>query len=267
MHVSDKAIKSLEKLGFKEYQARVYCALARVGQATAPEIHKLSGVPRPRVYDTLAELIEFGAVNYQKGRPVLYKAVKPALVVERLRNAYVSAGDEAIQELEKLTIQSLGEEVDFIWMLRGKENIHGKISELILKAEQEIFIKLSDINDYKIFLPELEAARDKGIHVKSLLFRFERLAKKNRNLSRIIDFGRIKQNMQDEAGILTTFQDLFMTQETLKNQLGIIIIDSKESLLLFKDKARNDLAVWSALPLMVIIQRTIFNYIWEISQG
>jgi len=267
MTISDKAIKALEKLGFKEYQARVYCALVRLGQASAPEIHKISGVPRPRVYDTLMELIEFGAVNYRKGRPALYKAVEPALIVERLRHSYLSAGDDAIQELEKLTIQSLGEVVDYMWMLRGHENIRGKIKELLMNARKEIFIKFAKVDEYIDFFPHLALARKKGVHVKSLLFGSERITRKNKSLLQVIDFGRIDPDVEDNTEILATFKDIFITRKALtQDDLGIIIIDSKESLVLFNDKTETELAVWSSLPLMVIIQGTIFNYIWRLSK-
>ncbi|MHA1383977.1 MAG: TrmB family transcriptional regulator, partial [Candidatus Helarchaeota archaeon] len=153
-----RAIEALTKLGFKEYQAKVYSALVSLGQASATEIHKVSRVPRPRVYDTLKELIDAGAVNFYQSRPIIYKAVEPIHVIENLRKKYLDAGDDAIAQLEKLNIRKQEGEFDLIWVLRGNNNIQQKIEKMISNAEKEIFIRFSFPENFMPFKSQFEVA-------------------------------------------------------------------------------------------------------------
>jgi len=46
-------VEGLRKLGLTEYEAKAYAALVGMGEASAREVHELSGVPRTRIYDIL----------------------------------------------------------------------------------------------------------------------------------------------------------------------------------------------------------------------
>jgi len=137
---NNKAVDALVKLGFKEYQAKVYRALAALGQASATQVHKASGVPRPRVYDTLDELVKIGAVNFQRSRPIIYKAVDPTAVVERLRKTYLQAGDETIEELGRLSIQQSEKGFERLRVLKGEENIQSKVRQMIEETRKELYL-------------------------------------------------------------------------------------------------------------------------------
>ena len=43
--VSERAIKALRELGLTDYERQAYLALLRLGEDTAEEISKISGIP------------------------------------------------------------------------------------------------------------------------------------------------------------------------------------------------------------------------------
>jgi sugar-specific transcriptional regulator TrmB len=68
----DQIVEALLSYGLNEYEARAYLALLQHGPAVAGEISRRSGIPRPRVYDTLQRLIENSLVAENGGSPRSY---------------------------------------------------------------------------------------------------------------------------------------------------------------------------------------------------
>lgn len=75
MPVSAERLARLKSFGLTEYQARVYLALLDLGTATATQIPPHSGVPRTRIYGTMAQLHERGLVEILPEAPLRYKPV------------------------------------------------------------------------------------------------------------------------------------------------------------------------------------------------
>ena len=88
--LSDKeqAVKLLQDLGLKEYEARSFVALSRRQQGTAKDISDSSSVPRTRVYDAVRVLKAQGLVETQQSNPKRFRAVSPAEAVDVLRQHY-----------------------------------------------------------------------------------------------------------------------------------------------------------------------------------
>ena len=58
----------LEEIGLSKNEAKIYLTLLRLGNVTATDIIKESGVHRSNVYDVLDSLVKKGCVAYiQKG--------------------------------------------------------------------------------------------------------------------------------------------------------------------------------------------------------
>src|SRR3546814_13910967 len=72
--LSSDLLQDLKRLGFTEYEARVYVQLLRQSPATAYEIAKADGVPRPNTYHALEALAKRGAVLHVRGNPIRYGA-------------------------------------------------------------------------------------------------------------------------------------------------------------------------------------------------
>lgn len=65
-------VDSLLAYGLNEYESRAYLALLERGPAVAGDIARRSGIPRPRVYDTLQRLIDSSLVTDNGGSPRRY---------------------------------------------------------------------------------------------------------------------------------------------------------------------------------------------------
>lgn len=140
--------------GLNIYESNVWLALLNKGTASVGEIAEMSGVPRSRVYDVLESLEKQGFAIAQLGKPVRYMAVKPSVVLERLKSNMLKHAEDKIRLLS--TIKST-EEYRKLEMLhntgiepikpeqlssyfRGRENIHSQIKNMLNEAEKEVIM-------------------------------------------------------------------------------------------------------------------------------
>src|SRR2546423_2528039 len=77
-------VERLVRLGLTTYEARAYVSLVRRDSFTAAQIARTAGLPRQRIYDVLATLVEKGLASTRPGAVVKYAALAPELAVERL---------------------------------------------------------------------------------------------------------------------------------------------------------------------------------------
>lgn len=136
------------------YETKVWLALLGKGIASAGEIAELSGVPRSRTYDVLESLEKRGFAMQKIGKPVKYFAIKPTIVIEKLKKSTLEDMDEKItmlsniketpeyKELEVLhgTTSELIKKQDISGNVKGRANINSQISELISNSEKEVIL-------------------------------------------------------------------------------------------------------------------------------
>ncbi len=81
-------VEKLQQIGLTEYEAKAYMALLSTHLSTATKISEKSGVPRTRIYQVLEQLQEKGWIRIISGVPLLFKAVEPARVFEKVKEDY-----------------------------------------------------------------------------------------------------------------------------------------------------------------------------------
>ena len=69
----------LAELGLTTYEAKVYLALVRREVSSAADVARLAGIPRQRIYDVLASLVQRGLASERPGKPTRYAAVSPEI--------------------------------------------------------------------------------------------------------------------------------------------------------------------------------------------
>jgi sugar-specific transcriptional regulator TrmB len=74
-------IPQLTALGLNKYEARAYLALLGYEKSSAVEVANRAQVPRQRIYDVLASLLDWGMVVTTDGRPVRHTALHPAVAL------------------------------------------------------------------------------------------------------------------------------------------------------------------------------------------
>lgn len=132
----EETVEVLKRLGFRDYEARVYATLAMKGEATASEIHRMSGVPRNKVYEVLRSLEDEGMVETVKSSPAVFRAIDPESVLEEYKEQLVTAVDTAIRSIKESEDLSLPHPV---WCVRGIAGIKNRAKAMLQKSE-EVFV-------------------------------------------------------------------------------------------------------------------------------
>ena len=156
----------LVRLGFTEYEAKVYLALLRTGPATGYQLSKESGVPRSMVYEALGRLSTRGAVlRTDDPRATLYSPVPPSMLLDR----YEDEQHHLIQSLrESLTALFNVEEKGRLWSISGRNSVLAYASRMIAGATSELLLILAD-QELELLRKEVIAAHNRGAKVGALL--------------------------------------------------------------------------------------------------
>src|SRR5919201_4205444 len=76
--------EDLVQLGLTSYEAKAYLALIRRDSSSASEVARVANLPRQRIYDVLASLVEKGLAAGRPGSPTKYAATPPEIALDRL---------------------------------------------------------------------------------------------------------------------------------------------------------------------------------------
>jgi len=138
----------LHCLGLSKYEIQAYIALVEEGgqEQSVVQIVKKSGVPHPRTYDTLKNLVKYGLITVKscadknaKRVPVTYRAFDPSIGLENLFAFFTYAKEEAKKEIQNLTKYYVKAETG-IWEVIGRDNIINTIKMLIDETKDEILL-------------------------------------------------------------------------------------------------------------------------------
>jgi len=145
----DRVIADLTKLGLTSYEARAYAALTGRDSFTAAEVSRVAGLPRQRIYDVLASLLEKGLVSTRPGTVIKYSATEPTLAVEQLLSVRRQQL-EALEEQAATLVDELApayragkQETDplqYIEVLRDRGAINARFDELQAGVQREILV-------------------------------------------------------------------------------------------------------------------------------
>lgn len=157
----------LKRLGFTEYESRIYVDLLRqVAPRTAYEISKSAGVPRPNTYSTLEILAQRGAVLAVSEGPSRYVAAPPRDLFARIaENTQALCSDIGTQ------LDQIAQPVDdqHVWTLSGEIEVHSKIDALIRDCKETLMLKAaSDILERH--KPVLAEAGERGVEMLIIVF-------------------------------------------------------------------------------------------------
>ena len=137
MKISSEILDVLRRLGLSKYESSAYVALVGLSTGTATEIANIAGIPETSAYRTLNGLVQKGFAEVSLGRPIIYRAVRPKQIKEKI----IDQLEATFQELEK-TYGTIEKEIspEIIYTIRGKEKVYEKISEILSNAKTKIII-------------------------------------------------------------------------------------------------------------------------------
>jgi sugar-specific transcriptional regulator TrmB len=203
MIIKPELIKQIkEYFNLNIYETKVWLALLAKGVASAGEIAEISGVPRSRTYDVLESLEKQGFAIMKLGKPVKYIAVKPTIVIEKLKSIALKNAEEkiktiqqiretneytALQQLYSTGIEPVRHE-DISGAIRGKTTIYNHIKELLESAKKEVIIctNVSELQlKSRFFYSVFERLKQNNIKIKIALSGNEKDIKKIGNKHKV----------------------------------------------------------------------------------
>jgi len=177
------------------YETKVWLALLSKGISSAGEIAEISGVPRSRTYDVLESLEKAGFVIQKLGKPVKYIAVKPAIIIEKLKNNTLKSAEEKVSSLSNLKGTNEYKELEQLHKtgiepiknhelstsIKGRTNLYLQIKNLMESATSEVYMVSSSfelLSKQKMFKEVFNKLRKRKIDVKIIIAEDDAEAKK-----------------------------------------------------------------------------------------
>ncbi len=163
----DDLLADLRRLGFTDYEGRIYIALLRHGApATAYELSKNAGVPRPNTYNAIESLAQRGAVLAVSHAPARYAAAAP----KEFLGSIARQTSTICEDLSK-RLSTVAAPVDdqLVWTLTDDRKIQEKINQLIDDARDILMIKAPD-DILARHSESLAAAGERGLEMLIVVF-------------------------------------------------------------------------------------------------
>ncbi len=147
-----ECIDKMVKMGVFERDARIYMALLEQRELTAMEIHKLTDVPRTKVYEITQRMIRSGmCIEKQKGGKKKYQAVEPTRVLARLTQEYENELEEKKRLAKSVArmmnpIYNRGSNIvdeEYVEIIKGMPSVHERYVNLLNNTKRELlgFVK------------------------------------------------------------------------------------------------------------------------------
>jgi sugar-specific transcriptional regulator TrmB len=230
--------KALGSMSLTEYEAKTYLSLIQIGTSNAGNLSKIAEIPHSKVYEVLARLEKKKLIEVQKGRPLFFKAIKPAIALQRieteLRDNLMHELYQRKNDLEILYTKKLGQisqaykmlgELDnfyeknaaiepseeFIWSIRGKDNLSGQAKELIQSASVEVRLMMP-LDDFSELTAAIKAASSRGVKV-------------------LLVIHELTGSVQRLKGAAEIFYD----KSPLPTNCGMILVDGKSGMFISED--------------------------------
>ena len=249
-------------MGLTEYQSKAYSALVSLGPSGVTDINRVSKVPRTKIYQVLDELISQGAIEFQPGRPIVYRAIRPSLFIKRMRDEYFDTSRKAESLLEDHYQTITNPSQDMVWIVRGHETVRRKLAEIIVSAKESIFA----IESFEPFFLNsigslLKAAPRNRLKVRAVCVgNKDDLRNRNHLESDLIEFRAFSPKIKkpENAEDAQLLRSLSMA---ISSPYCLAVIDDRESFVIIEnpsDQSRS-IGLSAKIPGVSILQRIMFE--------
>jgi sugar-specific transcriptional regulator TrmB len=151
-NISQDVYAALKEFGLTDYETRAFILLITSGVSSAKELSDKTRIPYSRIYDVLVNLENFGWVKVISGRPMKYRAERPAHVAKLARKQieakFQRIEHALIEKLEPLYGHEEAVESTPIWILNG--DIYKKVQEMIKGTSTTLTLFLKYPNEEMI---------------------------------------------------------------------------------------------------------------------
>ncbi len=161
MLATNNIIIKLTQLGFSSYEAKAYVALLQKHPSIGYEVSKISKIPTSKIYETLINLKNKGAIMVSNSEPVNYYPIPPETLLRRLKKDFLSKIDDLEGQLSK--VQPF-REIDFTWNLTGYNTVIDKITTLIDNATKSLLVSIWP-HEANLLKGSIKDAETRGVKV------------------------------------------------------------------------------------------------------
>lgn len=149
-----------KSLGFSQYEITCYLTLAAQHPINGSQLSSISGMARSRVYDVLRNMVRKGLV--MEIGDGLYVPLPADELYQRLQNRF----DDGLTALkEQLSGTAANAAYEFIWMIRGYQQVINKAREMIANAVDELYVRLFP-DSGRLLEPDLKQAERRGVGIR-----------------------------------------------------------------------------------------------------
>ncbi len=191
-------LRILRDFDLTEYQARVYLALLRLGEAVASDIPQISRVPRTRIYSTMHQLHEKGLVLIIPESPIRYRAVPISKFIEsqvesiRARAENLHASKDELTQLFGSIEVAVPEKQGRFEVIYGRRNVRQRVSKIYHLTKKEIVVIGTSKSPDRIVKARMFDIEDKHSEGVSLRFGFPQNTENRKRLATLTKFAKVR---------------------------------------------------------------------------
>ncbi|MFX1457368.1 MAG: TrmB family transcriptional regulator [Promethearchaeota archaeon] len=240
----DKLIELLKNLNFTQYEAQTLETLIKYHMLSAHDLHKYSGVPQPKIYETMVRLQQKSFIDIiPRGRKKLFMIKPREYIQEKLLNYTTQIqdnGKKCVKIIDNIYNSEEAEDIPFIG-IAGKEKIQEYLYTLIDTAKKSI-ISFFPISHFDNKIISILNERKDTLDIK-LIFQDESIIdiqKKLPNIEfRILEspvfnkikdiYGKIEDFLPSDQTKSYSFQIIKNIVLKLEDIFGLIVIDDRKS--------------------------------------
>jgi len=252
-----KAIELLEEIGLTKYESIVYAALVSHGPSGVGDINRYTGIARNKIYETLDLLSKRGIVQFQPGRPVIFKAVSPKLTIPQFVSDYSKNAREALDLLLEEEGSSQGIKTGNFWVMSTNKAIKQRLAEEIIKAQKSFFALEAYPPDFLLDVKSvLHAASERGVTIRAVSIidpatvKIASLPEKN-----LIEYRAIQKGDLDKMAKHVNDDVLTPLRQMSKIGASYIIDDDCALNVLKSDNKDKSTGILISVPVMSALQR------------
>lgn len=166
---AEATAERLVELGFSRYEARAYLGLIGTEPQTGYALANTTGIPQPKVYETLRKLVARNAVVKIGSDPARFVALAPEQLLGQLESDFRRRLTDAKLELERFDPARPGQEVRLFHSAQDRATIVTTAQDLLSKAEEHVYLAGSS-EELAELGPGVAAAQDRGVRFDVLHF-------------------------------------------------------------------------------------------------
>ncbi|MGH9103278.1 MAG: TrmB family transcriptional regulator, partial [Acidimicrobiales bacterium] len=152
MSADPASVERLMELGFSQYEARAYVGLLGKEPMTGYALSNATGIPQPKVYETLRRLARKGTAVQLEGTPARFVALPPAQVLSHLETAFRRRLADAELDLMREAQGGGARELAVLQAMTDWEAIEARAVQLIDSSTRHLYVSLN--------CEDADAARD-----------------------------------------------------------------------------------------------------------